>query len=82
MDVPQILFDEESIFILLQFLRHINDLFIVYQQLADFTVDLIDPSDFFLRLRVQDFIFDPVKLVLIAFHDRQVVFHYLFQKII
>ena len=43
MDIAQVLLAEESVFVFLQLLGHVDDLLIVHQQLADVAANLIDP---------------------------------------
>ena len=82
MYVAKILFAEESVLILFQFLSHIDDLLIVHQQFADVVMDLCDPPQILILLRVQYRVLYFVELSFIALQDRQIIFDYLLKKVI
>ena len=78
----QLVLAEEAVLVLLQLLRHVDELLIMHEQLADIAADLVDPQQIALPLRGEDLVLDLFELGRIALHEREVPAHDLLQKVI
>ncbi len=80
-EIPQVVFDEETVFILLEDFCRIQQLFIVVQKLPDIAADLIDPvNDLDARL-MDDRIFHLIEFMFILVDQLLVILHHLRQEI-
>ena len=82
-EIPQVFLLEESVFVLFQLFRQIQQLFVVVLQVADLHPDLVEPADGQGVLVIfQDRLFHGVHLQLQPGHQRQVVLYDLLQEIV